>query len=134
MVRLFAIVGWVCACRFGSPLIAAEGYFFCLDTKEAKNQVSRKASLPHRPYAHNPVKPGLQQVALHYVPLIGLHFCKLLLCPTAAQPTIVLPYFGRSCSADGLSMATSIGFYKPFRYEVYPQLHPQTKSPVYRAL
>ncbi|QHS56214.1 hypothetical protein GWR56_11960 [Mucilaginibacter sp. 14171R-50] len=31
-----------------SPLIAAEGYFFCLETKEAKIQVSKKASLPHK--------------------------------------------------------------------------------------
>jgi hypothetical protein len=28
-------------------LIAAKAYFFCLDTKETKNQVSRNASLPH---------------------------------------------------------------------------------------
>jgi hypothetical protein len=45
---------------FGSPLIAAEGYFFCLDTKEAKDQVIRKASLRSWPYAHNPAKPGLE--------------------------------------------------------------------------
>jgi hypothetical protein len=29
-------------------LIAAKAYFFCLDTKETKNQVSRNASLPHK--------------------------------------------------------------------------------------
>ncbi|MBD1394162.1 hypothetical protein IDJ76_13720 [Mucilaginibacter sp. ZB1P21] len=34
-----------------SPLIAADGYFFCLDTKEAKDQVSRKAFLPHKAFA-----------------------------------------------------------------------------------
>jgi hypothetical protein len=32
-------------------LIAAKAYFFCLDTKETINQVSRNASLPHRAIA-----------------------------------------------------------------------------------
>jgi hypothetical protein len=32
-------------------LIAAKAYFFCLDTKETKNQVSRNASLPHKAIA-----------------------------------------------------------------------------------
>ncbi|SDT26323.1 hypothetical protein SAMN05216490_2892 [Mucilaginibacter mallensis] len=32
-------------------LIAARAYFFCLDTKETKNQVSRNASLPHKAIA-----------------------------------------------------------------------------------
>jgi len=35
--------------------MGAEPYFFCLDTKETKNQASRNASLPHRPL---PCKPG----------------------------------------------------------------------------
>jgi len=29
-------------------LIAAKAYFFCLDTKETKNQVTKNASLPHK--------------------------------------------------------------------------------------
>ena len=33
------------------PAVAAEDLFFFLDKKEAKNQVGRKASLPHRAFA-----------------------------------------------------------------------------------
>jgi hypothetical protein len=46
-----------------SPLIAAKAYFFCLDTKETKNQVSKEASLPHKACAANQAKPGLEKFA-----------------------------------------------------------------------
>ncbi|QHS56657.1 hypothetical protein GWR56_14310 [Mucilaginibacter sp. 14171R-50] len=45
----------LCVFMNASPLIAAEGYFFCLETKEAKIQVSKKASLRTRPL---PCKAG----------------------------------------------------------------------------
>jgi hypothetical protein len=44
-------------------LIAAKAYFFCLDTKETKDQVSKEASLPHRACAANQAKPGLEKFA-----------------------------------------------------------------------
>jgi len=44
---------YVVACCFHRS-IAAEGYFFSLDRKEAKSQVSPKASLPHLPLLITP--------------------------------------------------------------------------------
>jgi len=84
------------------PLIAAEATTFVLIQKVAKNQVSRKASLPHMPCPANQAKPGL----LYFYPAVATHlplpFCKNLLCPALAlRATIVLPDFTRSCSADG---------------------------------
>jgi hypothetical protein len=38
------------------PLIAAEAYFFFLDKKETKNQVSRNASLRTGPFQHKSEK------------------------------------------------------------------------------
>jgi hypothetical protein len=79
------------------------GYYFCLDTKETKNQVIRNASLPHKAIA-----PQIRQNLGCYIftPLSLrawlLCFCKNLLCPAIThKTTIVLPAFIRSCSTDG---------------------------------
>nr|MBB6141543.1 hypothetical protein [Mucilaginibacter sp. X5P1] len=82
-------------------LIAAKAYFFCLDTKETKNQVSRNASLPHRATAlqirQNLGWKSLRPYCAHY-PIR----CKNFLCPAIThKATIVLPAFTRSCSTDG---------------------------------
>jgi hypothetical protein len=37
--------------RWLAPLLGAEPYYFFLDEKVTKNQVTRDASLPHTPYA-----------------------------------------------------------------------------------
>jgi len=85
------------------PLIAAEATTFVLIQKVAKNQVSRKASLPHRPL---PRKSGKTWAAI-FLPccryaLWPLPFCKNLLCPAFAhRAIIVLSDFTRSCSTDG---------------------------------
>jgi hypothetical protein len=72
-----------------------------LDQKVTKNQVGKKASLPHRAFApQTGQNHGLESFAL-------LSFASspaLLqnsLCPCHAQGTIVLPAFARSCFADG---------------------------------
>jgi hypothetical protein len=84
-------------------LIAAKAYFFCLDTKETKNQVSRNASLPHEGHcAANQAKPGLGTLALLTLSHVAI---TLLQKSRYALPlhkaTIVLPDFTRSCSTDG---------------------------------
>ncbi|MEB0278137.1 MULTISPECIES: hypothetical protein [unclassified Mucilaginibacter] len=82
-----------------SPLIAAEGYFFCLDTKEAKNQVSKKASLPHKAPAANRSEPR----AGNLLPSPTIHpSTKVPYALTTHGATIVLPNFGRSWFADGV--------------------------------
>ncbi|WP_091375472.1 hypothetical protein [Mucilaginibacter mallensis] len=83
------------------PLIGAEPYFFCLDTKETKNQVSRNASLPHKAFALQ----TRQNLGCYIFTLLSLRtwplrFCKNLLCPATHKATIVLPDFARSCSTD----------------------------------
>jgi hypothetical protein len=80
--------------------IAAEGYFFFLDEKEAKNQVGKKASLPHMAFT-------LQSRQNHrpesFTPLRSLcpRFCKISYVLATPQTTIVLPAFARSCFDDG---------------------------------
>jgi len=75
------------------------GYFFFLDKKEAKNQVSREASLPHVAFAlQNGQNLGREPIAPE--PLIGRYAAKVPM-PCRTQPTIVLPVFSRSLSADG---------------------------------
>jgi hypothetical protein len=70
-------------------LIAAKPYFFCLDTKETKNQVSRNASLPHWAIAlQNQAKPGLEKFAAI--------MCALAQC--AAKISYALPLHTRSPS------------------------------------
>jgi hypothetical protein len=83
----------------GGPLIAAEGYFFCLDTKEAKNQVSKKASLQHRPCAANRTEPLAAKPCPNFVrshPELQASIAMPLL-PTGQH---VLPDFAQSFFAD----------------------------------
>jgi hypothetical protein len=47
--------------RFES--LAPKALFFCLDTKETKNQVSREASLPNGPLPCKTGKPWLEPIA-----------------------------------------------------------------------
>jgi hypothetical protein len=65
-----------------SPLIAAEGYFFCLETKEAKIQVSKKASLPHKALRCKPVRTTGRE---SFARLHSRRFCKSSQCPCHAQ-------------------------------------------------
>jgi len=72
-----------------------------LKQKVKENQVTRNASLPHKAFA-----PQIRQ-NLGYNLLTLLRSHEPALQPKAAMPsptlmaTIVLPYFTRSCSADG---------------------------------
>ncbi|MEB0249154.1 hypothetical protein QN344_03350 [Mucilaginibacter sp. 5B2] len=81
-----------------SPLIAAEGYFFCLETKEAKIQVSKKASLPHKPHAANRSEPRAGNLLPQCAQATAS--AKVPYAHTTHKATIVLPAFGRSCFAD----------------------------------
>jgi hypothetical protein len=71
-----------------------------LDQKVTKNQVSRKASLPHRAFALQVRQNlGLQTIAQ----LRSLNSCasaNICYALPTEQATIVLPDFTRSCSAD----------------------------------
>jgi hypothetical protein len=66
-----------------------KGFFFLLDQKEAKNQVSKKASLPHKAFARQTVQNhGLESFAL----------LRTLISPAAKVP-MPLPRTGLHCSA-----------------------------------
>jgi hypothetical protein len=82
-----------------SPLIAAEGYFFCLDTKEPKNQVSKKASLAQGLALQIGQNHGLLYFALlrSLMPVLQQNSLMPFL---AHMPIIVLSYFAGSCFAD----------------------------------
>jgi hypothetical protein len=81
--------------------IAAGLFYFLLDQKVTKNQVSEKASLPSRPLPSKPGKTWYAKVPrLCYAPQF-LRFSETCFSPATALPRIVLPGFGRSCSADG---------------------------------
>jgi hypothetical protein len=82
-----------------SPLIAAEGYFFSLDRKEAKDQVSKEASSPHRPLPRNRQNHGPEIFCL-LRPRWPLASAKVSNAPAARKASIVLPAFARSCFAD----------------------------------
>jgi hypothetical protein len=74
--------------------------FFLLDQKEQKNQVSRKASLPHMALTLQIRQNlGLQTIALlrSLEALASANICYAL---PNAQATIVLPDFARSYSTD----------------------------------
>ncbi|WP_183548948.1 hypothetical protein [Mucilaginibacter sp. AK015] len=73
---------------------------FCLETKEAKIQVRKKVSLPHK--AFNPQtgqNHGLQNLATTSFahPYASGKYCYAL---APLKATIVLPAFARSCFAD----------------------------------
>ena len=76
------------------------GSFFSLDRKEAKDQVGKKASLPHKAFAlQTRQNHGLESFA----PLRSLIAIASAKFPMPLQPhkaTIVLPAFARSCFAD----------------------------------
>jgi hypothetical protein len=79
--------------------VAAEAFYFLLDQKVTKNQVGHNASLRSGPLR---CKSG-KTWAANFCPTFVLTYPPLLqslLCPAAAPPTIVLPDFARSCSAD----------------------------------
>jgi hypothetical protein len=98
--RLYRVNKAKCECHVVS-LIAAKGYFFCLDTKETKSQVSRNASLPHRPLPCNSGKTWAGNFCA-IVCAQGPCTAKVPLCPAIThKATIVLPDFIRSCSTDG---------------------------------
>jgi hypothetical protein len=75
-----------------------EGFYFLLDQKVTKNQFSRKASLRSMPL---PCKSGKTAGCNTFAPFhkspLQQKFANAL---SDTQPTIVLPDFIRSCSAD----------------------------------
>jgi len=83
------------------PLLAAGGPVTFVATKVTKKAVSRNASLPHMAFTpQSRQNHGLQlfaQLRSRKVPC----FYKTCYAPAAAQTTIVLPTFTRSCSPDG---------------------------------
>jgi hypothetical protein len=82
-------------------LIAAKAYFFCLDTKETKNQVRRNASLPHEAIALQ-IRQNLGCCLFTLLrPLMPIASVKSRYTLPLHKATIVLPAFTRSCSTDG---------------------------------
>jgi hypothetical protein len=73
-----------------------------LDQKVTKNQVSKKASLPHKAFAlQTRQNHGLESFALlTFAPTP--RFSKISYAPATLKATIVLPVFARSCFADGV--------------------------------
>ena len=71
---------------FMVSLMAAKAYFFCLDTKETKNQVSRKASLPHLALALQ-IRQNLGWELLPRLRYAHCHYAsaKIPLCPATTQ-------------------------------------------------
>jgi hypothetical protein len=93
---------------FQVSLIAAKAYFFCLDTKETKNQVSRNAPLPHWAITLQ-IRQNLG--CCLFTPLSLAHALASVKSRYAchyAQATIVLPDFIRSCSTDGRSLTPTL--------------------------
>ena len=82
------------------PLIAAEGYYFFLDKKVAKNQVSSKASLPHLALCCKMDRTALEYFTLCFAARCS-HFCKISYALQPHIATIVLSIFGWSCRTDG---------------------------------
>jgi hypothetical protein len=74
---------------------------FCLDTKEPKNQVSRKASFAALGLCPaNQAKPGTQKFRAFALLPQSPRFSKTCFPLQPQKATIVLPDFSRSCSAD----------------------------------
>jgi hypothetical protein len=82
--------------------MAAEAFYFLLDQKVTKNQVSREASLPHLAFApqmrQNQVRKSFAHSLRSHIPPAS---AKLAFPLQPHKATIVLPDFARSCSADG---------------------------------
>jgi hypothetical protein len=78
-----------------------KGFFFLLDQKEAKNQVGKNASLPHRAFTlQTGQNHGLESFAPLAFPLAP-RFSKISYALATLKATIVLSDFARSCFADG---------------------------------
>jgi hypothetical protein len=95
-----------------SPLIAAEGYYFLLDQKVAKNQVSKKTSWRT---GLCPAKQAEPRAAV-FCParLLRLALQQNPLMPFLAHMTvIVLPAFARSCFADILVLLSTLNSLSP---------------------
>ena len=72
------------------PLIAADGYFFCLETKEAKVQVTLEGFFAAR--GHCPAKSGSTTGYLYFAPLPAVAFA-------SAKSNMPLPSHGPNCAA-----------------------------------
>ncbi|NOW93400.1 hypothetical protein FHW89_000047 [Mucilaginibacter sp. SG564] len=84
-----------------------EGFAVCRHKSNQKG-FSRNASLPHIAFTR---QIGQNQGCNYFAQLrsyISPRFSKNLLCPAAAPPTIVLPAFARSLSADGEGLQSLI--------------------------
>ena len=91
------------------PLIAAGAYFFFLDKKETKNQVSRNASLRTGPFTHKSGKTtGWNLFAGRPCPFYTL-YAKISYAPCRRFGPPVFSAFCRSLSAD---MKNLIGNHK----------------------
>jgi len=85
---------------FNWPAHRRGGSFFSLDRKEAKDQVGKNASLPHKAFA---LQTGQNHGLESFAPLafaLPLRFSKISYAPATHKAIIVLPAFARSCFAD----------------------------------
>jgi hypothetical protein len=77
-----------------------QGYFFCLETKEAKIQVRPYASLPHRSYPANLLELGLET----FYPVLRRSWphasVKISYALQPHYPCIILTVFARSFGPD----------------------------------
>jgi len=86
-------------------------------TKVTKKAVSRNASFAAPGlYPANQAKPGTQKFRAIALLAHAPRFSKTCFSPAAAQATIVLPDFIRSCSADGKRK----DIFRCKRYEINP--------------
>ncbi|WP_091377204.1 hypothetical protein [Mucilaginibacter mallensis] len=101
MVVLASVGNWITITFLMVSLIAAKAYFFCLDTKETKNQVSRLGFFAAQAF---PCKSGKTWAAIFLLfasPLLALASVKICYALQPHKAIIVLPDFARSCSTDG---------------------------------
>jgi hypothetical protein len=99
------------------PLNCRGAFFFCL-IKRSKNQVSKKASLPHRAGRTSGKNHGL-----HFMlpkAARGLRLSKIAMPLPAHLACLIFPAFGRSLFADG----EENGLCRRHKYTVlWPPLH-----------
>jgi hypothetical protein len=77
-----------------------KGFYFLLDQKATKNQVGKKASLPHGPLPCKADRTTGWNLLPPLRSLIAPCFSKISYALATHKATIVLPVFARSCFAD----------------------------------
>jgi hypothetical protein len=96
-VTFFVVVCFFKVLKMASPFVA---------TKVTKKASAEMLLCPQTFAQQTRQNQGCNYFAL-LRSLISFCFSKNLLCPAAAPPTIVLPAFARSCSADGKEEITN---------------------------